>query len=235
MEGRVRASLTCVVVVLCAATSAAASPDAAPTAQRIEFSVGYTSVTALRAAVRAEGVVVVDVVPELKIAHVRLAAASASRLSAAPGIRYVQRVTRRINASEPGLQAASGSESAWEWQFTAAHEDRVPDWVLRAASSVTIAVVDTGADLTAPDIAAKNPVVSSPRTGGADVRDAVGHGTFVAALAAGSVTNGEGIAGFGGDAKLMIVKAGSGDGSFSDVDEATAIAYAVDHGARIIN
>ena len=43
-----------------------------------------------------------------------------------------------------------------------------------------------------------------------DVRDAIGHGTFVAALAAGSVTNGEGIAGFGGDAKLMIVKAGRG-------------------------
>jgi subtilisin family serine protease len=67
------------------------------------------------------------------------------------------------------------------------------------------------------------------------VRDNVGHGTFVAALAAGSVSNGEGIAGFGGDAKLMIVKAGAGDGSISDVDEAAAITYAVDHGARIIN
>ena len=63
----------------------------------------------------------------------------------------------------------------------------------------------------------------------------MGHGTFVAALAAGSVTNGEGIAGFGGDAQLMIVKAGSGDGSFTDLDEASAIVYAVDHGARIIN
>ncbi len=49
------------------------------------------------------------------------------------------------------------------------------------------------------------------------------------------MTNGDGIAGFGGDAKLMIVKAGTGDGSFTDVDEASAIAYAVDHGARIVN
>jgi subtilisin family serine protease len=49
------------------------------------------------------------------------------------------------------------------------------------------------------------------------------------------VTNGEGIAGFGGDARLMIIKAGSGDGSFTDLDEASAIVYAVDHGARIIN
>jgi subtilisin family serine protease len=49
------------------------------------------------------------------------------------------------------------------------------------------------------------------------------------------VTNGEGIAGFGGDAHLLIIKAGSGDGSFTDLDEASAIVYAVDHGARIIN
>ena len=33
----------------------------------------------------------------------------------------------------------------------------------------------------------------------------------------------------------MIIKAGAGDGSISDVDEAAAISYAVDHGARIIN
>ena len=60
--------------------------------------------------------------------------------------------------------------------------------------------IDTGADLNAPDIAAKKPAVVEPRTGTTDVRDTVGHGTFVAALAAGSVTNEEGIAGFGGDA-----------------------------------
>ncbi len=144
-------------------------------------------------------------------------------------------MTQRTDAAEPGLQTASGKSAAWEWQFNAVHEDDVPDWVLRAASSITIAVIDTGADVNAPDIAAKNPVVISPRTGSTDVRDAIGHGTFVAALAAGSVTNDEGIAGFGGDAKLMIVRAGTGDGAFNDVDEAAAIAYAVDHGARIIN
>ena len=156
-------------------------------------------------------------------------------LSRLPGIRFVERVAERTNAAEPGLQAATAKGTPWEWQFTAAREDRVPDWVERAASSVTIAVVDTGADVSAPDIAAKNPTTYSPRTGTAEVRDTVGHGTFVAALAAGSVTNGEGIAGFGGDAKLMIIKAGAGDGSISDVDEAAAISYAVDHGARIIN
>ncbi len=96
-------------------------------------------------------------------------------------------------------------------------------------------MIDTGADVTAPDLAAKAPAAWNERAGSTDVRDTVGHGTFVAALAAGSVTNGDGIAGFGGDARLLVIKAGSGDGSFTDLDEASAIIYAVDHGARIIN
>ena len=49
------------------------------------------------------------------------------------------------------------------------------------------------------------------------------------------MTNGEGIAGFGGDAQLLVVKAGSADGTFTDVDEAAGILYAIDHGARIVN
>jgi len=67
------------------------------------------------------------------------------------------------------------------------------------------------------------------------VTDRNGHGTFVAALAAGSGSNGEGIAGVAGDAQLLIVQAGGPAGAFTDVEEAAAIVYAVDHGARILN
>src|SRR6185503_12092138 len=97
------------------------------------------------------------------------------------------------------------------------------------------AVIDTGADVTAPDLGAKAPLTYSIRSRSADVADANGHGTFVAALAAGSSTNGDGIAGVGGEARLMVVQAGSASGAFTDVDEAAAIVYAVDHGARILN
>jgi subtilisin family serine protease len=67
------------------------------------------------------------------------------------------------------------------------------------------------------------------------VRDNLGHGTFVSSLAAGSVANGIGISGFGGDAKLLVVQAIDSDGFVTDVDEAAAIVYAVKHGARIVN
>jgi subtilisin family serine protease len=69
----------------------------------------------------------------------------------------------------------------------------------------------------------------------ADVSDRNGHGTFVAALAAGSASNGDGIAGVAADARLMIVQAGGASGAFTDVEEAAAIVYAVDHGARVLN
>ena len=231
MTGRILLALACAATALGAAASAPARTFDGLSA-RAEYSVGYATPSALHA---VAGNAVEARIPALRIARVRLTADDAARLSRRPGIRFVQRERKRVGQTEPGLQAILGKSSAWEWQFAAAREDTVPDSVLRAASAVTIAVIDTGADLTAPDIAAKNPVLFGQRGQNSDVRDSVGHGTFVAALAAGSVTNAEGIAGFGGDARLMIVKAGAGDGSLTDADEAAAIAYAVDHGARIIN
>ena len=104
-----------------------------------------------------------------------------------------------------------------------------------ATAGITIAVIDTGADLAAPDLAAKTPLSYNVRALGAAVSDPNGHGTFVASLAAGSSSNGDGIAGSSGDARLMVIEAADRHGSFTDVDEAAAIVYAVDHGARIIN
>ena len=92
---------------------------------------------------------------------------------------------------------------------------------LASARPVLIAVVDTGANVRLPAIASTYDV----RTGGRDVRDPNGHGTRVASLIAAS----------SGGARLLIIRAGSSSGAFSDSGEATAIRYAVDHGARIIN
>jgi subtilisin family serine protease len=110
----------------------------------------------------------------------------------------------------------------------------VPSSVQRAAARITVAVVDTGADLTAPDIAAKKPLTYSAISHDGVVTDTIGHGTFVSSLAAGSLMQGV-FAGFGGDARLMIVQANSDANDFTDASEAAAILWAVDHGANIIN
>ena len=136
---------------------------------------------------------------------------------------------------EPALAQTYLPGVAWEWQWAAAEMEAVPDRVLRAAARVKIAVIDSGADLGAPDIRDKDPRTWSVLSRSHRVRDVLGHGTFVSSLAAGSVTNGVGVSGFGGDAKLLVVQAIEPDGYVTDVEEAAAIVYAVKHGAKIIN
>ena len=155
-------------------------------------------------------------------------------VGAEPGIVRVERTTMRVSRAEPALFSRQPG-LPYQWQYSAVHADQVPAAVAQAAAGLTIGVIDTGADLGAPDLSAKAPQTFSVRKRLSDVPDANGHGTFVAALAAGSSTNGDGIAGVGGEAGLMVVQAGGPTGAFTDVDEAAAIVYAVDHGARILN
>ena len=241
--GRLRWCTAVGLVVVAGGVGYSTSPDRGASARvtsgqlSTRLSVGYASNRALAAALGTTHAIVVRRLVGLHIAEVRTTGPGvASALRRAPGIRFVQRTTARVSVAEPGLTLASPTPHAvWEWQSRTTHADAVPATVLRAASSLQIAVIDTGADLAAPDLAAKSPGTYNIRTGSADVRDANGHGTFVASLAAGSVTNGDGIAGAGGDAQLLIVKAGNARGTFTDVDEAAAVMYAVDHGAKIIN
>lgn len=210
---------------VCCATAALAlalglAPGAA--AHRL-VSVGYRAPSALH------GLRVVQRIPALRIAEVRVAGARGeARLRARPGIRFVHRLASRTRAGGPEL--ASSVAVLPEWQWAATRENLVPAWVQQAASKVTIAVVDTGADLTVPSLAARTPLSWNVVTDDTLVSDAIGHGTFVASLAAGATL------GFGGDAQLLIVQANRDGGTgFSDMDEANAIVYAVDHGANIVN
>jgi subtilisin family serine protease len=183
---------------------------------------------------RYPGARIVRRLPHMKTVEVELPG-RAGDLHGLPGIAFSHTPLVRTAKVEPALAAAFRPGVPYEWQYGATRANEVPEDVLRAAGSIKIAVVDTGADVTHPDLAAKVPETWDVVRRRTNVVDREGHGTFVSALAAGSVTNDEGIAGFGGDARLLMVKAvGAGD-TFSDVDEAAAIVYAVDHGAKIVN
>ena len=122
------------------------------------------------------------------------------------------------------LAALIASVAVGGWQLGSIDEQSVPRAVVQASASVRIAVIDTGADLTVPELAARTVLTWDTRTGGANARDTNGHGTFVASVAAA----------YGGNARLLILKAGDG-GSFTDAAEAAAIRHAVVHGAKIVN
>jgi subtilisin family serine protease len=101
----------------------------------------------------------------------------------------------------------------------------LPAVLAALALQPTVAVIDTGADIRQPDIAAARTSTYDVRSHSTDVRDLNGHGTRVASI----------VAREGGGARLLIIRAGSASGAFTDANEATAIRYAVDHGARIVN
>jgi subtilisin family serine protease len=220
------------------APNAAATPSIKPDPVRRNVVVAYSSKAALDDALANFPARVVRRLPHLNAVEVDPEGHRdlfAAGVSEQPGIAYVDGLVRRQPQAEPALVALFRPGLPYEWQYVATRANLVPDAVLRAAASVKVAIVDTGADVTHPDLAAKAPETYDVVRKRTDVRDRDGHGTFVASLAGGSITNGDGIAGFSGDAQLMIIKASGSDGMFTDVDEAAAIVYAVDHGARVIN
>ncbi|MGO9700862.1 MAG: S8 family serine peptidase [Xanthobacteraceae bacterium] len=131
--------------------------------------------------------------------------------------------------------------------------------VKKDAQPVTVAVIDTGLDWNHRNIDPEN-LWRNPKPGVAKAAsdnavntyadDAIGwdffdrdnkpwdndgHGTFVAGIIGGSWKDKDGIAGINPLARLMILKAVNNFGHSRASYLAEAIAYAADHGARVIN
>lgn len=115
-------------------------------------------------------------------------------------------------------------------------------WNTTRGAGVTVAVIDTGIDGSHPDLAGQ--VIAGTDVSGVGaangqtpVGDSSGHGTMVASLLAGrGHGNGDGVIGVAPDAKLLAVSMGFGAGTVSSDDQiATAVRWAVDNGADVIN
>ena len=200
----------------------------------------YASPAALRAALVRHRAVLVQDVPALRVAEVRPSGDPTRYIRSLRGVRGIvaaHRALSRVEADAPGLTlglVSTPAGGAYEWQWYATGVDRVPATILAAAARSTIAIVDTGADLSAPALAGKVRASYDVRSGRRTVDDASGHGTFVASIAGGSTSAGGAVAGFGGAARLLVVKVGDGT-TVSDVDVAAGIVRSVQGGARIIN
>lgn len=101
--------------------------------------------------------------------------------------------------------------------------------------AVVIAIVDSGIDLDHPDIAPKLVPGINLVDRQSEPDDDFGHGTMVAGIAAASTNNGLGIAGIGYSCSLMPVKVLRKDGSGLTSAVASGIAWAADHGAKIVS
>lgn len=122
-----------------------------------------------------------------------------------------------------------------QWALTRTHASTA--WNHARGAGILIAVLDTGADYQHPDLAGKlrTDLGWDWINKDAEAQDDHGHGTHVTGIAAAITNNERGVAGLGWEAEILPLKVLNHQnvGTLSDV--ASAIYYATDKGAHIIN
>ncbi len=131
---------------------------------------------------------------------------------------------------ELGIPGAPGGKAGADIKATTA-------WVeTKGSADDIIASIDSGVDFSHPDL--RNKVVSRGRdfvNNDFDATDDVGHGTFVAGIAAADTDNNEGVAGVAWNCRILPIKVidENGEGDYSWLVE--AIIWAADNGADVIS
>jgi subtilisin family serine protease len=174
-----------------------------------------------------------DEIPQLRVKRIKVPAAVRDRVKAAlarnPNVTFVE----ENYLAEP-LVTPNDPSYASQW-----HLPRIAapaGWdISTGSSSVDIAILDTGVDPGHPDLAGKLLPGFNFYTNTADGRDVYGHGTKVAGSAAAMANNGAGVAGVAWKNQILPLVISDSTGSATYSRMASAITYAVDHGARIIN
>ena len=167
---------------------------------------------------------------------------TALRLARDPAVRSVEPDSSGSIAFTPNdpLYLNDPLFGLGQWGLRRTQVDAAWD-IVRGSPSITVAVIDTGIDATHPDLAGVvvpgATFVSAPSSvcdPGSTIDDN-GHGTHVAGVIAANGNNGQGVVGAAFGVRILPVKAldCTGTGLLSDV--ASAVIWATDHGARIIN
>jgi thermitase len=119
--------------------------------------------------------------------------------------------------------------------------------VTTGSPSTIVAVIDTGIDLTNPQLVSRlwvNAAASTPRhtvfgwnflNNNGNVQDQNGHGTHVTGVIAATGNNGQGVAGIDWHARIMPLRILDSTGSGSLDAAVSAVYFAAQHGARVIN
>ena len=114
-------------------------------------------------------------------------------------------------------------------------------WTVTKGAGQVVAVLDSGADASHPDLVGKirhdvNVCTDDPACGPAsDLSDGLGHGTHVTGILAAETDNDIGVASLGWDVKVDEYKVLDSQGVGNTADVATAIYEAVGAGDRVIN
>jgi len=220
---------------------------------RFQRGVSPQTASALAGAYQAQ---VVESIPRLSVWRLRVKPgreqAIARSLEALPQVLYAEPNYLAWALADPP------DDPLYRLQWNLDKVQALDAWqITRGDPSMPIAIIDTGIDLSHPDLAEKLWVNPGEIPGNGldddgngyvdDVHgydftnkdgepaDDHGHGTHVSGIAAAATDNGLGVAGMAPANPLMALKvmSSSGDGTYFDV--AQGIDYALAHGARLLN
>lgn len=221
-------------LLLTAAVVPAAAAATGPPATAVVGAVSPRAAQAVATELRAEGLRV-EAIP-----HIAALAVSGDAL---PGLRRLVGGDPRVDWVEPprertlfvapqAIDTATGRPYGWAVDSVNASGGlaQLPG----ARLPVTVAVVDSGVDVGHPDLAGRIGPTYDVLTGGTGVKDAVGHGTFVAGLISAIDGNDLGGRGVAGATTVLPIRVTT-TGMIKSVDSAAAIVRAVDSGAGVIN
>ncbi|WPZ19788.1 S8 family peptidase [Geobacillus subterraneus] len=122
----------------------------------------------------------------------------------------------------------------YQWNLPAIYTEA--GWTLsRGRQTVPVAVIDSGVDVTHPDLVRRLGPGYNVLADNRSPDDENGHGTHVAGIIASQPNNGEGVAGMTWFNPIMAVKVLNADGYGTSIDVAKGIRWAVDRGAKVIN
>jgi subtilisin family serine protease len=162
-------------------------------------------------------------------------ASAIAALRADPRVAYVEpdpTLTPAVDEFDR-LDANTGIKFTWAYDTVRAGEAIA---AVGGGSSRLVAVVDTGLDVNHPDLAGQIKRTVDTSTGGHDVTDFVGHGTFVTGLIAALKDNARGTRGVAGNTKILAVRASRDtEGRFFLSDMLRGIDIAIRGKARVVN
>lgn len=170
-------------------------------------------------------------------------AAAVAALAQDPQVRYAE-PNGEVHAAgvpnDPGFSQqwglSNGGQSVLGTRGTAGDDiGALYAWPHSTGANVTVAVVDSGVDYTAPDLQGQLVNGWDYLNNNNDPQDQFGHGTHVAGIIAALQNNGTGVSGVAPAAKVMPLRVLDATGSGTDVDVAQAFNDAGDDGVAIVN
>jgi thermitase len=193
-----------------------------------------TSDEELQSIYRAHGGQQISVLPRIRVHHIRVPAKALDAVEAAlsknPKIEFVEK--NLIGKTHETLPNDPGYSGQWHLPAIAAPAG----WDLTTgSSSVIVAIIDSGVDPNHEDLAGNLVPGYNYVDQNTNMYDTMGHGTAVAGSAAAMGNSGIGISGVCWNCKIMPLTVVRSDNTASTSATSSAIIFAADHGARVIN